>query len=55
MEAKTSAPLARAFVRPTLSTVYWRTSVLWQLIRFVIINLRISRMIVRSHDTRIAR
>jgi hypothetical protein len=54
-DAKTTAPLARAFVRPTKSTLYWRTSVLWQLIRFIIVNLRISRMILRSHDTQLTR
>jgi hypothetical protein len=47
----TSAPLAVASMRPTHTTVYWRTSVIWQLLRFAIINLRITRMILRSHET----
>ncbi len=50
----TPAPDARAIMRPTHGTVRWRTSVLWQLVRFVIINLRITRMILKSHDTRLS-
>jgi hypothetical protein len=53
MEPQTTAPLAIASVRPTKSTIFWRTNALWQLVRFAIINLRISRMIVRSHDTKL--
>lgn len=53
MGPQTTAPLAVAFVRPTKSTVFWRTNALWQLVRFVIVNLRISRMILRSHDTQL--
>lgn len=40
-----------AFVRPTPATLWWRTFVPWQLLRFVIINLRITGMILKSHDT----
>jgi hypothetical protein len=53
MEAQTTAPNALAYVRPTKSTLFWRTFPLWQLVRFAIVNLRISRMILRSHDTRL--
>jgi hypothetical protein len=42
-----------AFVRPTRRTLFWRTFLIWQLIRFVVINLRITVMIVKSHGTRI--
>ncbi len=38
------------FVRPTRRTVFWRTFVPWQLVRFLIINLRISLMILKSHE-----
>ena len=53
--ALTPAPRQRGYLRPTSTTVWWRTSMLWQLVRFVTINLRISRMILKSHDTRLAR
>jgi hypothetical protein len=53
IRALTPAPRLRGQLRPTKRTVYWRTSFFWQLIRFIIINLRISAMILRSHDTHI--
>lgn len=46
---------ALSFVRPTRRTLFWRTFWPWQLLRFVIINLRISAMILKSHDTRLSR
>lgn len=49
--ARTTAPTALATVRPTLRTLFWRTFVPWQVVRFIIINLRISAMILKSHDT----
>jgi hypothetical protein len=52
--ALTPAPRQRGLVRPTNTTVWWRTSVLWQLVRFVVINLRISMMILKSHDTHLS-
>ncbi len=54
--AQTAAPQqALAFIRPTRRTLFWRTFLPWQLIRFLIINLRITGMILRSHDTRLRR
>ncbi len=54
MNAQTTAPNALGYVRPTKSTLFWRTFPLWQLVRFLVVNVRISRMILRSHDTRLA-
>lgn len=51
--ALTSAPAMRGFVRPTRAVLFWRTCVLWQLFRFLIINLRMTAMIVKSHDTKL--
>ncbi len=51
--AVTTAPAALAYVRPTRRMLFWRTFVPWQLVRFLIINLRITVMILKSHDTRI--
>lgn len=53
VKAVTTAPGALASVRPTKRTLFWRTFVPWQLIRFLVINLRISAMILKSHDTRV--
>ena len=33
---------------PTPATVYWRTNVVWQFFRFLILNAKILRM-VRKH------
>jgi hypothetical protein len=44
------SPSAHGFVRPTPSTLFWRTFVPWQLLRFVIINLRMTAMILKSHQ-----
>lgn len=41
--------------RPTGLTLYLRTSLLWQLVRFVIVNLRMTVMILKSHDSRVTR
>ena len=35
--------------RPTKSTIFWRTFLPWQLVRFAAINLKMLRLIVRSH------
>lgn len=51
----TRNPSSLAFVRPTRRTVFWRTFVPWQLVRFLIINLRISLMIVKSHEPGVPR
>ncbi len=53
LQTVTTAPRALAFVRPTRWTVFWRTFVPWQLIRFVLINLKISVMILKSHDSKV--
>lgn len=35
--------------RPTAFTRWWRTSILWQAIRFVSLNLKMMRLIARGH------
>lgn len=49
------ASTALAYVRPTGRTLFWRTFLPWQIVRFIIVNLRISVMILKSHDTRVTR
>lgn len=41
-------------IRPRPLTLYLRRSLLWQLWRFVVINLRMTLMILKSHDTALA-
>lgn len=53
-EALTTTPTARAAMRPTKTTLFWRTFVPWQLLRFALINLRMTAMILKSHDTSLA-
>lgn len=36
-------------MKPTPPVLFWRTFFLWQLLRFVIINLRMMTMIRKSH------
>jgi hypothetical protein len=38
---------------PTRFTLALRSSLLWQLVRFVVINVRMSVMILKSHNTRL--
>jgi hypothetical protein len=35
--------------------LFFRTFFLWQLLRFVVINLRMTVMILKSHDSRVQR
>lgn len=42
-------------IRPTPFTLWLRRSLLWQLWRFAVINVRMTVMILKSHDTRIPR
>jgi hypothetical protein len=35
---------------PTKSTVFWRKNIIWQLFRFVVLNLKIMRIIVGGHS-----
>lgn len=46
---------AQRALRPTSKTLALRSSFLWQLFRFVVINLRMTAMILKSHHTRIPR
>jgi hypothetical protein len=39
--------------RPTARTLFFRTFLPWQLLRFVVINLRMTVMIVKSHDSKV--
>lgn len=36
-------------VRPTRTTVFFRTFLPWQLLRFLVVNLRMTLMIMKSH------
>lgn len=45
-----AAEETRFVPRPTRRTVAMRTFIPWQLWRFVVINLRMFRMIAKSHD-----
>lgn len=35
---------------PTKSTKFWRGNILWQGLRFVVLNLKIMRIIVGGHS-----
>lgn len=35
---------------PTKSTLFWRKNIVWQLFRFVVLNLKIMRIIVGGHS-----
>ena len=39
--------------RPNRITLFLRHSVVWQLLRFVMINIKMSLMILKSHGSRI--
>ena len=54
-EAITTTPGSRAVMRPTKTTLFWRTFMPWQFIRFLLINLRMTAMILKSHDTKLTR
>jgi hypothetical protein len=45
-------PYEQAFYppRPTAFTRYMRTSVLWQFFRFIAINIKMLKLMARSHD-----
>jgi hypothetical protein len=47
--AKVTAETARYVTRPTRLTLFLRTFIPWQLWRFVRINLKMMRIIRRSH------
>jgi hypothetical protein len=34
---------------PSKTTLFWRRNIIWQLIRFVVLNLKIMRIIVGGH------
>jgi hypothetical protein len=34
---------------PSKSTIYWRKNIVWQLYRFVVLNLKMMRIIVGGH------
>lgn len=40
-------------MKPTRVTLFFRTFVPWQLVRFLAVNLQMTRMILKSHDTRV--
>jgi hypothetical protein len=41
--------------RPTPRTLFFRTFFPWQVLRFVFVNLRMTVMILKSHDSRVTR
>ncbi len=49
MDAARSSSLARFALKPTRRVTFWRTFWPYQLLRFVVINLRMLRVIRRSH------
>ena len=51
MTVKNKEPYQQAYYPPvpTGITRYLRTSVVWQLYRFVIINLKLMKLMTRSH------
>ncbi len=51
MTVKNKEPYQQAYYPPvpTGITRYLRTSVVWQLYRFVIINLKMMKLMTRSH------
>ena len=48
-------PYSSAFFapRPSPATIFFRTCILWQLVRFAWINLKMVRMISKAHAGRI--
>lgn len=58
MEDKMSGPLyspQHYTMKPTRFTQLMRVFLPWQLIRFVMINIRMTVMVLKSHDTRVGR
>lgn len=41
--------------RPTRRTLFFRTFLPWQLLRFLVVNLRMTVMILKSHDSSVTR
>lgn len=54
MPGKNREPYQQSYYPPTPTgfTKYMRVSVIWQLVRFVIINLKILKLMARSHVSR---
>jgi len=40
-------------MKPTGMTLFFRTFVPWQVLRFLAVNLQMTKMILKSHDTRV--
>ncbi|MEN9502344.1 MAG: hypothetical protein RI964_1629 [Pseudomonadota bacterium] len=51
MPATNKEPYQQAYYPPTPTAItrYMRTSILWQLYRFVVINLKMLKLMTRSH------
>jgi hypothetical protein len=47
--APASTPATPDAALPTRTTVFLRTFVPWQVVRFAVINLKMLRLILRSH------
>lgn len=48
---KKNSPPEFSAVRPTNFTVFLRNWIPWQILRFLVINLKMTVMIAKSHDT----
>lgn len=35
---------------PTKTTLFWRNFILWQMLRFVILNIKILKIVVKGHS-----
>jgi hypothetical protein len=35
---------------PTRTTRFWRTCILWQAVRFVVLNLKVLKIVVKGHS-----
>jgi hypothetical protein len=35
---------------PTKTTIFWRKNLIWQFIKFIILNLKIMKIVVRGHS-----
>ncbi|MBB1125982.1 hypothetical protein [Thiospirillum jenense] len=51
MPVKNREPYQQAYYPPvpTAFTCYMRTSIIWQLVRFVVINFKILKLMMNSH------
>lgn len=46
-------PSKAIVIRPTPMTIHMRNFLPWQIIRFIIINIKMTLMIMKSHDSEV--